>query len=60
MLESLIDVNFDYVQNHHANSRDDDGDVICFGKVFKNGLVSLEKRKYNYANELSSVDKTAV
>lgn len=53
MLESLIDVNFDYVQNHHANSRDDDGDVICFGKVFKNGLVSLEKRKYNDANEFS-------
>lgn len=59
MLESLIDVNFDYVQNHHANSRDDDGDVICFGKVFKNGLVSLEKRKYNNM-QMSSLDKTAV
>lgn len=53
MLKSLIDVNLDDVQNHHADSRDNDGDVISFGKVFKNGLVSLEKRKLNYANELS-------
>lgn len=51
MFELLIDVNFDYVQNYYVNSRDDDGDVICFGKVFKNGFVSLEKRKYNYVNE---------
>lgn len=56
MLESLIDVNFDYVQNHHANSRDDDGDVICFGKVFKNGLVSLE----NIIMQMSYLDKTGV
>lgn len=58
MLESLIDVNFDYVQNHHANSRDDDGDVICFGKVFKNGLVSLENE--NIIMQMSYLDKTGV
>lgn len=55
MLKSLIDVNLDDVQNHHADSRDNDGDVISFGKVFKNGLVSLEKQ--NKIMQMSYHDK---
>lgn len=44
VFETLINVNFHNVQNHHTDSRNDDGNIVGLGYVFKDCFVGLKER----------------